>query len=250
VSDSESDNSSSNSSSNSSNNSSNNNSNNNSTNSSNNNSNNSSSNKLNSIFIRYELILNLLRIKISMKKETKSLIFDFNIFLNNLLEKLISNNNNRICYNLDYIYFIKEIQLIYNNDFCLWLNKKYMSNCVLVFLQSYQNFLIKKNKNIDYELVNEIINILNILNCKVNELNLYNYNIPIYIPNFNLIIECISDKNTYEKSLIIVPYFLQRYSLFIKHNYKVLFLYKQLLPQDDKEKINYIKKCLYDIIKK
>ncbi|CRG95929.1 conserved Plasmodium protein, unknown function [Plasmodium gallinaceum] len=189
-----------------------------------------------------ELTLNLLRIRIPRENIDEKLIYILNNFLNNLLLKILSYNNFND-------YFIKEIQLIYLHDFSSWINKKYLNISVKTFLQSYRNYLVNQNKNLDYLFINEVINILTDLNCIINNLVMYNYTIPIYIKNFNLIIECISEKNTFLDSLLITPYFLQRYNLFKKLNYKVLLLYKQLLPQNQEEKIAFIKNSIYDIIK-
>ncbi|CXI16549.1 conserved Plasmodium protein, unknown function [Plasmodium berghei] len=207
----------------------------------------------------YELILNLLRLKIPNEIVDTKFIFDLNIFLNNLLRIVIlhtdgntmlnSRINQSISY-FNYIYFVREIQLIYHHGFCSWFNKKYLDTSILQFLNSFQSSLMQQNKNLDYHFINNVVNILYKLNCQVNYMNLYNYDIPIFIEEFNLIIECISDKNTFEGTLIMTPYFLQRYNLFKRLNYKVLFLYKELLPpKNEQDKINYIKKLLYDIIK-
>ncbi|SCM19364.1 conserved Plasmodium protein, unknown function [Plasmodium chabaudi adami] len=209
--------------------------------------------------VMYELILNLLRLKIPNETVDANFIFDLNIFLNNMLRIVIlhkdgstmlnSSTNQSISY-FSYIYFVREIQLIYHHGFCSWLNKKYLDTSILQFLNSFQNSVMQQNKNLDYHFINDVVNILYKLNCQVNYLNLYNYDIPIFIEEFNLIIECISDKNTFEGTLIMTPYFLQRYNLFKRLNYKVLLLYKELLPQkNEQDKINYIKKMLYDIIK-
>ncbi|CRH00655.1 conserved Plasmodium protein, unknown function [Plasmodium relictum] len=195
----------------------------------------------------HELTLNLLRIKIQGENIDEKLIFILNNLLNILLLKMLSYDNFNDYFN--YTYFIKEIQLIYHHDFSSWINKTYLDISVKTFLQSYRNSLVNKNKNLDYSFISEVINILTDLNCNVNNIVMYNYIIPIYIKNFNLIIECISNENTFLDSLIITPYFLQRYNLFKKLNYRVLFLYKKLLPQNQEAKITYIKNSLYDIIK-
>ncbi|CAD2099782.1 conserved Plasmodium protein, unknown function [Plasmodium vinckei petteri] len=209
--------------------------------------------------VMYELILNLLRLKIPNETVDTNFLFDLNIFLNNMLHIVImpkggspmlnSSINQNISY-FNYIYFVREIQLIYHHGFCPWLNQKYLDTSILQFLNSFQNFVMQQNKNLDYHFINDVVNILYKLNCQVNYLSLYNYDIPIFIEEFNLIIECISDKNTFEGTLIMTPYFLQRYNLFKKLNYKVLLLYKESLPPtNEQDKINYIKKLLYDIIK-
>ncbi|SBS89225.1 conserved Plasmodium protein, unknown function [Plasmodium malariae] len=196
----------------------------------------------------YNLFLNLLRIKIPKENADKKIIFILNNFINDLSHNLLLYDNQSKNF-LNYIYYIKEIQLIYNHDLCSWIDKKYLDNSCLNFLQSFQNSIVRHNRNLDYVFINEVIDILYELNCQISEIKMYNYTIPIFIKDLNLIIECISMKNTFDGTLIVIPYFLQRYKLFKKLNFKVLLLYKQLVPQRVEEKVEYVKKAIYDIIK-
>ncbi|SBT78660.1 conserved Plasmodium protein, unknown function [Plasmodium ovale] len=195
-----------------------------------------------------ELALNLLRIRIPKENVDKKVLFDLTNFMNDLLRALILYNNHSTSY-FDYVHVVREIQLISHHRFCSWVNNKLLDDSVLNFMHSFQNPVVKQNRNLDYIFINEVIDILYKLNCEVSDLSMYNYTIPIFLKELNLIIECISSKNTFEGTLIVTPYFMQRYKLFKKLNFRILFLYKQLLPLNEEERMNFVKKSLYDAIK-
>lgn len=195
----------------------------------------------------YPLVLNLLRINISKDHIDEHIFMNINKFLNDLLRHLLLCDN--IKDTLKYIYYIREIQVIYEYDFCLWINKKYIDKEHVSFLQSFNASVILRDKELDYIFINNIKSILYELNFNIQEINMYNYLIPIFLKEFNVIVECISDYNTFQGTLCITPYFVQRYKLFKKMNFKVLFLYKQLIPEKKEDKIIYLKNCLYDVLK-
>ncbi|SOS79635.1 conserved Plasmodium protein, unknown function [Plasmodium sp. gorilla clade G1] len=195
----------------------------------------------------YPLVLNLLRINISKDHMDEHIFMNINKFLNDLLRHLLLCDN--IKDTLKYIYYIREIQVIYEYDFCLWINKKYIDKEHVSFLQSFNASVILRDKELDYIFINNIKSILYELNFNIQEINMYNYLIPIFLKEFNVIVECISDYNTFQGTLCITPYFVQRYKLFKKMNFKVLFLYKQLIPEKKEDKIIYLKNCLYDVLK-
>ncbi|SOV16216.1 conserved Plasmodium protein, unknown function [Plasmodium gaboni] len=195
----------------------------------------------------YPLVLNLLKLNISKDHMDEHIIMNINKYLNDLLRHLLLCDNIKDI--LKYIYHIREIQVIYEYDFCLWINKKYIDKENVSFLQSFNTSIILRDKELDYIFINNIKSILYELNFNVHEINIYNYLIPIFLKEFNVIVECISDYNTFQGTLFITPYFIQRYKLFKKMNFKVLFLYKQLIPEKQEDKIIYIKNCLYDILK-
>ncbi|SOV16575.1 conserved Plasmodium protein, unknown function [Plasmodium sp. gorilla clade G2] len=195
----------------------------------------------------YPLVLNLLKLNISKDNMDEHIFMNINKYLNDLLRHLLLCDNIKDI--LKYIYHIREIQVIYEYDFCSWINKKYIDKENVSFLQSFNTSIILRDKELDYIFINNIKSILYELNFNIHEINIYNYLIPIFLKEFNVIVECISDYNTFQGTLCITPYFIQRYKLFKKMNFKVLFLYKQLIPEKKEDKIIYIKNCLYDILK-
>ncbi|GAW82812.1 hypothetical protein, conserved [Plasmodium gonderi] len=201
--------------------------------------------------VMYKIILNFLRIKIPREYEDKKLIATFNTFLNDLLSFWLVRPPSDIPMSnyLDYIYFVKETQLIVHNDFCSWFDKNYYDNLLLSFLQSFQYSIVRQNRNLDFLFIKEVIDILSKLNCQTDVLNMYNFTIPIFIKDFHLIVECIGNKNTFDGTSILIPYFSERYKLFKKLNFRVLLLYKHVLPHNEEDKLNFVKQALYDIIK-
>lgn len=225
----------------------------------------------------HDLILNLLRLPIPKEHLNKQLVFDLNNFVNNLIIRVLDYNSS-ISYG-DYIFFVKDLQMYFqNNVLSSWLNKTYIDSSILNFVDYFQCSLLKNERNafvygrrefcfsilekqehdiqqlvtehiIDFNFVNQVFDMLNELNCKVSNLQIYNCFVPLYIEDFNLIIECISEKNMFLNSSHILPYVLQRYLLFKNQNYKVLVLNKSLFPQKEEKKIIFLKNALYDVLK-
>ncbi|CAA9990117.1 conserved Plasmodium protein, unknown function [Plasmodium knowlesi strain H] len=203
--------------------------------------------------VMYEIIPNLLRIKVAREYQDKALICTLTTFINDLLRFWLilprSDMSIPTPSYISYVYFVKEVQLIILNQFCSWLDKKYVDNSVFTFLQSFQSSVGRKNRHLDYLFVKEVSEILLKLNCKIRALNTYNYSVPIFVKDFYLIVECIGNNDTFQGTLTLTPYFSERYELFKKLGFKVLHLYKQLLPSDAEDKLNYVKQSLYSIIK-
>ncbi|EUD66558.1 hypothetical protein C922_03192 [Plasmodium inui San Antonio 1] len=201
----------------------------------------------------YEIIPNLLRIKVAREYQDKALSCTLTTFINDLLRFWLilprSDMSIPTPSYLSYVYFVKEVQLIILNKFCSWLDEKYVDNSVFTFLQSFESSLGRKNRHLDYPLVKEVSEILFKLNCQIKVLNMYNYSVPIFVKDFSLIVECIGNNNTFQGTLTLIPYFSERYELFKRLGFKVLLLYKELLPSAAEDKLNFVKQSLYSIIK-
>lgn len=219
------------------------------------------------------LILNLLRLHTPKEHVNKQLIVVLNNLINNLILRALNFQNFSTYWN--YVYFVTELQMYFHNDISSWLNKEYINDSVLTFLQIFQcrllwnkmNIVIHNNTKcnifenderrrvywgtefpIDFDFVNEVFDMLKVLNCKVSNLQIYNYFVPLYIKDFNLIIECISEKNRFLDSSLVFPYVLYKYNLFKSMKYKVLLLNKQLMPEKTDSKIAYLKYVLYEAL--
>ncbi|GAB68290.1 hypothetical protein PCYB_131650 [Plasmodium cynomolgi strain B] len=203
--------------------------------------------------VMYEIIPNLLRIKVPREYQDKALSCTLTTFINDLLRFWLilprSDMSIPTPSYLSYVYFVKEVQLIILNEFCTWLDKKYVDNSVFTFLQSFQSSVGRKNRHLDYPFVKEVSEILLKLNCQIEVLNMYNYSVPIFVKDFYLIVECIGNNDTFQGTLTLTPYFSERYELFKRLGFKVLLLYKQLLPSAAEDKLNFVKQSLYSIIK-
>ncbi|CAG9475458.1 conserved Plasmodium protein, unknown function [Plasmodium vivax] len=203
--------------------------------------------------VMYQIIPNLLRIKVAREYQNEALSFTLTAFINDLLRFwLILPRSDRAIpapSYLSYVCFAKEVQLIILNKFCSWLDEKYVDNSVLTFLRSFQSSLGRKNRLLDYPFVKEVRGILSKLNCQMEVLNMYNYCVPIFVKDFHLIVECISNDDTFQGTLTLTPYFSERYELFKRLGFKVLLLYKQRLPSAPEDKLNFVKQSLYAIVK-
>ncbi|KJP86608.1 hypothetical protein AK88_03712 [Plasmodium fragile] len=203
--------------------------------------------------VMYEIIPNLLRIKVAKEHQDKALSSALTTFINDLLRYWLILPRSDMCIPtpsyLSYVYFVKEVQLIILNQFCSWLDEKCLDNSVLTFLQSFQSSVGRKSRHLDYPFVKEVREILFKLNCQIEVLNMYNYSVPIFVKDFNLIVECIGNNDTFQGTLTLTPYFSERYELFKKLGFKVLLLYKHLLPSAEEDMLNFVKQSLYSIIK-
>ncbi|ANQ06401.1 Uncharacterized protein PCOAH_00007070 [Plasmodium coatneyi] len=203
--------------------------------------------------VMYQIIPNLLRIKVAKEYQDKKLSYTLTSFINDLLRFWLilprSDMSIRTTSYLSYVYFVKEVQLIILNQFCSWLDEKYIDSSVFTFLQSFQSSIGRKSRYLDYPFVGEVREILLKLNCQIEVLNMYNYSVPIFVKDFYLIVECIGNNDTFQGTLTLTPYFSERYELFKRLGFKVLHLYKELMPSASEDKLNFVKQSLYSIIK-